>query len=103
MPSRLEQQRYMVVLRKFVDVFCRRHHDSRPRPGLCEQCRELLDYARGRLERCPHDPKPMCKNCDTQCYAPPHKGRMREVMRYGARYFARRGRVDVLLRGLKGG
>ena len=101
MPSRLEIERYMVVLRKFVDVFCRTHHHGR-RPGeLCGRCRALLDYARRRLSRCPHDPKPMCKDCETQCYREPYRGQMRRVMRFGAGYFARRCRLDVLLRGWK--
>jgi len=30
----------------------------------------------------PKDPKPFCSHCDTHCYAPEMRERMREVMRY---------------------
>ena len=103
MPTELEIKRYMGVLRRFVEVYCRKNHAARRSGDRCEQCTGLLEYARKKLERCPHDPKPMCKDCDTQCYRPPHKGLMKDVMKCAVKHYAMRGRLDVLLRGLKSG
>jgi len=51
--------------------------------GLCADCAELLAYARLRLEKCRYGPeKPTCANCETHCYRPAMRERVREVMRY---------------------
>jgi hypothetical protein len=59
---------------------------------------ELLDYARGRLENCPYDPKPRCRDCATHCYSRKYRERVREVMRFSSMYFVKRGRLDWLVR-----
>jgi len=56
-------------------------YGSRP-PAVCDECAELLRYAEKRRAFCPKDPKPFCSHCDTHCYAPEMRERMREVMRY---------------------
>ena len=91
----------MAVLRRFAEAYCREHHAAEPRRNVCRRCEELLDYAWNRLGHCPHDPKPMCKDCATQCYAEPYRSRMQRMMRFAVRHFLGRGRIDILLRGLK--
>ena len=51
--------------------------------GLCPECAELLAYARLRLEKCRYGAdKPTCANCETHCYRPAMREKVREVMRY---------------------
>jgi len=85
------------VLEKFVQVYCRAHHGGNG-GAPCRECSELLAYARKKLERCPYDPKPKCKDCETHCYKPDYRQKIREVMRYSGMHFIKRGRVDWLIR-----
>lgn len=85
------------TLERFIEVFCRKNHFTM-RGTLCPDCAELRDYARQRLEKCPYDPKPKCKDCSTHCYKPEYRSRIREVMRFSGMHFVRRGRVDWLVK-----
>lgn len=51
-------------------------------PLVCEECAGLLRYAERRRAFCPKEPKPFCSYCDTHCYSPDLRDRMRVVMRY---------------------
>lgn len=76
------------TLEAMLAIYCRARHGG---AGLCASCRGLLDYARERLARCPHSPKPACRHCRTHCYAPGRREAIREVMRYsGPRLALRR-------------
>jgi predicted amidophosphoribosyltransferase len=89
-------ERDLLILKRFTYIFCARHHH--PPPGtLCAECGALLDYARGRLSACPYDPKPKCKHCQTHCYQPEMRARIRAIMRYSGMYYVARGRLDWLL------
>ena len=90
------RQREADILRKFVLTFCRASH--RRERHLCSDCSELLDYALVRLERCPYDPKPICRRCPTHCYEPDMREKMRQVMRFSGLHFVRRGRLDWLIK-----
>ena len=86
-----------------IALYCRDHHAATeplgaaagacnghggPSPGqagdgLCPECAELLAYARLRLEKCRYGAdKPTCANCETHCYKPAMREKVREVMRY---------------------
>ena len=95
-PRLLRLQRERTILRRFIEVYCRREH--RTATGLCPDCSDLLAYAEERLQRCPHDPKPKCKRCPTHCYKPKQRARIREIMRYSGTHFIKRGRFDWLVR-----
>jgi len=72
------------TLIKFVGIFCWKNHNGEKAPFpfklfdikeiekreifLCPNCKRLLNYGLTMRIRCPHDPKPMCKKCETQCY-----------------------------------
>ena len=71
--------RELGTLEKMLEIFCRGSHGG---GDLCPDCRELLLYAAGRLAKCPHHPKPACKNCPTHCYSPENRARIRAVMRH---------------------
>jgi hypothetical protein len=67
------------TVRAMITVYCRGHHE---RP-LCDDCTALLQYALGRLERCPFgDAKPTCANCPIHCYRPAMREPIKAVMRY---------------------
>lgn len=64
-----------------MSIYCRDHHGTAS--TLCAECRDLLDYADCRLDRCPFgEEKTTCVNCSVHCYKPSMRDRVREVMRY---------------------
>ena len=85
------------VLTRFIQVYCAKRHGGKPRE-LCAECADLLAYATQRLQKCPYDPKPKCKECPTHCYKPEYRRRIKEVMRFSGIYFVKRGRVDWLIK-----
>jgi hypothetical protein len=69
------------TLTAMVSLYCRNRHGVRP--GLCASCRQLLDYAAVRLERCCfQERKPTCVQCPVHCYRPRERELVREIMRY---------------------
>ncbi|MGC9327991.1 MAG: nitrous oxide-stimulated promoter family protein [Candidatus Hinthialibacter sp.] len=97
-PRSVEKNRK--ILEEFVHIYCRNHHsrhtEHNSENDLCEECVDLLDYARRRLLACPYDPKPKCKHCPTHCYRPHYREKMKAIMRYSGMYFVKRGRIDWL-------
>ena len=85
------------VLTKFVEVYCRAQHGGNGNTP-CEECSDLLAYAWKKLVRCPFYPKPKCKDCETHCYKPVYREKIREVMRFSGIHFVKRGRVDWLIK-----
>ena len=76
--SRIEEEKR--VVEQMIRLYCRKceGHDE-----LCPSCKELLDYAHSRLERCRYgEHKPTCKKCPVHCYRPNMKERIRMVMRW---------------------
>ncbi len=64
-----------------IDLYCRDHHGSKD--NLCDECRELLDYVKKSLEKCPFkDNKPKCSKCTVHCYKPDMRKKIKAVMRY---------------------
>jgi len=76
--TRIEEEKNTVE--KMIRLYCRRKEGNR---DLCPHCRELLDYALARLDRCRFgEQKPTCQNCTVHCYKPQMKQDIRRVMRY---------------------
>ena len=100
------------VLMKFVGIYCREHHNGekasfsfkpfdikeieKKEIPLCQECNRLLTYGLTMRLKCPHDPKPMCKKCVTQCYKGEYKEKIREIMKFSGIYMIKHGRVDML-------
>jgi Nitrous oxide-stimulated promoter len=76
------------TMEAMVRLYCRGRH-GRGRGPLCAECRELLDYAVCRLDRCPFgEDKTTCVDCPIHCYKPTMRERVRDVMKYaGPRMF----------------
>lgn len=85
------------TLRRFIEVYCHKKHQL-PEGELCVECGDLLDYAVERLEQCPLDPKPKCKDCTVHCYQKQYRTSIKEVMKFSGMHFVKRGRVDWLVR-----
>jgi len=91
------KDKQLQMLKKFIEVYCSKQHDSDDEQ-LCSECGELLDYAAERLAKCPLNPKPKCKDCSVHCYDESHRARIKEVMKFSGMYFVKRGRVDWLVK-----
>jgi hypothetical protein len=64
-----------------INIFCHKRHKTRG--GLCDECRELLDYAGKRLDKCPFQAgKTTCADCRVHCYKPSARERIKKVMRF---------------------
>ncbi len=100
------------TLMKFMGIYCHENHNGEKLPfsfklidleeftkkeiPLCPDCHRLLTYGLTMRMKCPHDPKPMCKKCETQCYHGDYKAKIREVMKFSGMYLVKHGRVDLL-------
>ena len=79
MHPRLEREQKTVEL--MIALYCRGHHHTKG--NICEECRELVEYARLRLKNCPfQENKTTCGNCPIHCYKPKLRDKIRDVMRY---------------------
>lgn len=82
--THIESER--LTLAAMIRLYCRGQRHSaakRKAEGLCADCQALLDYAFGRLERCPFgEAKGPCSSCHIHCYCPEMRTRIRTVMRY---------------------
>jgi hypothetical protein len=100
------------TLMNFVGIYCRENHPGektsfsfkpfdikemeKKEIPLCQDCTRLLTYGLTMRMKCPHDPKPMCKKCENQCYHGDYKSKIREVMKFSGMYMVKHGRVDML-------
>lgn len=76
--SSIVRQQHTVAL--MIGLYCRHKHGTQE---LCDDCRELLNYATARLERCQYgDNKKACRQCTTHCYKPDMRDKIRVVMRF---------------------
>ncbi|WP_031513113.1 nitrous oxide-stimulated promoter family protein [Desulfofalx alkaliphila] len=93
----------LFIVLKFIETYCNCNHREQQKVTLeghemklCQECLELSNYAIKRRLLCPKDPKPSCKNCDTHCYAPRYRKKIREVMKFSGIHYIKRGRLDYL-------
>ncbi|MFC1506065.1 nitrous oxide-stimulated promoter family protein [Thermoproteota archaeon] len=113
MKNKVKLNRDVKILIQLIDIFCDNKHKSQPKnqwdpknnpylnyeskgPKLCQECSDLLDYSINQREKCPLDPKPLCKRCKTHCYSSDYRLKRKEVMRYSGMYLLSHGRVDLL-------
>ncbi|MFC1607502.1 nitrous oxide-stimulated promoter family protein [Candidatus Latescibacterota bacterium] len=92
-----DKEKHLKIATQFIKTYCKANHGTDGKE-LCTECTDLLEYAQGRLERCPYDPKPKCKECETHCYKPVYRKKIQEVMRFSGIHFVKRGRIDWLFK-----
>lgn len=69
------------TVEKMLSIYCRDKHDGQA--TLCPKCRQLLEYAENRLDKCPYgEDKPVCARCPIHCYKQEQRESMRQMMRY---------------------
>ena len=77
--TRIQREKKTIEL--MIAIYCRKQHGTKK--GLCQECRELLNYAANRLDKCRFEAaKPVCNRCTVHCYQPQMRERIRRVMRY---------------------
>lgn len=70
------------TVRCMIEIYCHRKHRTRGN-DLCDECRELADYAAARVEHCPYmETKTFCSSCKTHCYKPQMREKIRKVMKF---------------------
>ncbi len=79
MSKRIEREKDCIG--KMVAIFCEGMHGTKG--GLCNDCRELLEYADGRIDKCRFgSQKSTCAKCSVHCFKRDMRARVKEVMRY---------------------
>lgn len=78
--KRLARER--LTMTRMIGIYCSAHHDGSDEVP-CAACREFLNYAVLRLQKCPYgDDKPTCANCPVHCYKPARRTQASEIMRF---------------------
>ena len=78
-PKRLARERQTIAV--MISCYCEGHHHADT--TLCPECRQLLDYAAVRLERCQFGAKkPVCAKCPVHCYERFRREQVKTVMSY---------------------
>jgi hypothetical protein len=90
-------ERDVRILRQFTQAYCRQSH-GHAADELCPDCRDVLDYAVAKRRGCPMHPKPPCRDCKVHCFREPYREKVRAIMKFGGAHYARRGRIDLLIR-----
>ena len=77
------------TIEKMIVLYCSKNHTGRilksfyGNKPICPDCKNLLDYALTRIEKCPYgNDKPNCASCTTHCYKPVMRKYVRKSMRY---------------------
>lgn len=88
------------ILLKFMQLYCDEKHKELPKNekdfeilfqgefvdklklNLCETCEENFIYSYQRLQNCPHEIKPRCRNCKNPCYEKTKWKTLAKIMRY---------------------
>ena len=79
--GRIENEKRVIKL--MIVIYCRKKHKVRDKDGMCEECRELLEYAHFRLSKCPFgNSKSTCGKCKIHCYKPEMRTKVKEVMKF---------------------
>ena len=74
-----EQEKEVVSL--MIKIYCSKKHHTKG--YLCDECRQLDEYARERSDKCPFmETKTFCSNCKVHCYKKEMREKIKEVMRF---------------------
>ena len=70
------------TIQAMVKIYCSKHHQSEKKE-VCNDCAELIRYARKKLEKCPfQENKSTCGKCTIHCYKKDMKEKVIAIMRY---------------------
>ncbi len=75
-------EKELEVLKFMIEKYCHGNHKTK-KGELCDECKELFEYAKQRREKCPHgEDRIFCSSCTIHCYKPAMREKIREVMKY---------------------
>lgn len=78
--GRIEREKKTITL--MIDIYCQKKHGNK-KGELCDECKELLEYAHKRLSFCKFgENKSTCSRCPIHCYKKDMKERVKEVMKF---------------------
>ena len=78
--GRIEREKKTITL--MVDIYCQKKHGNK-KGELCEECKELLEYAHKRLSFCKFgENKSTCSRGPIHCYKKDMKEKVKEVMKF---------------------
>ena len=78
--NRIEKEKEIVKL--MIEIYCHKKH-GRKSGELCDDCKELLEYAQKRLTLCKFgNEKSSCSKCPIHCYKKDMKLKIKEVMKF---------------------
>ncbi len=76
-----KRKQELQIIEQMIHLYCRGKHGQKKE--LCEECEELFQYAKARIEKCPFmKEKTFCSNCRVHCYKSDMRVKIKEVMRY---------------------
>jgi hypothetical protein len=76
--NKIEREKKTIEL--MIRIYCKKKHKSKE---LCEECKELLEYAHKRLSFCKFgEEKTTCGKCPIHCYKPDMREKIRAIMRW---------------------
>ena len=82
-----EKEKKLITI--MIIMYCKGNHKiERKRQGVkgndtCTECKELIEYALFRLEKCPFKKnKKICSFCNVHCYKPEMRNKVKAVMNY---------------------
>lgn len=77
--TRIEREKKTIKL--MAEIYCKKNHGGKGE--LCEECRELLEYAEKRLTLCKFgEEKSTCSRCKVHCYKKDMKEKVKKVMKF---------------------
>ena len=78
--GRIEREKKTIAL--MIDIYCQRKHGNK-KGELCDECKELLEYAHKRLSFCKFgENKSTCSRCPIHCYKKDMKEKVKDVMKF---------------------
>ena len=76
--SKIEREKRTIEL--MIKIYCRKKHKNKE---LCEECKDLLEYAHKRLSFCKFgEEKTTCGKCPIHCYKKDMREKVKMVMRF---------------------
>ena len=77
-----KRQKEQYVVSQMIELYCHKNHKPSDKT-VCQECRELMDYAVARSQHCPFmEKKTFCANCTVHCYKPDMREKIKKVMRF---------------------
>ena len=86
MKTQTSYEQDKLTLEAIGRIYCKAHHSTAEKDtaGLCAECRETINNALARTERCPYGHSGNCQDCDIKCNRGEQQIRIKEIMRYAA-------------------